>query len=185
MSECNIRASRYFVLEALHECRKCKQATRVVALAVPPGHEDIEGGSRVEQDDDSPGVSAEDFHDWLFAPDQWYQVNSPAMISSVAGLSDTVAQHMQRVNVHYFQDKEDGGYWSNHCEHCGAAVFDGHLYSRTGDPFAPSDLQAAHRLQVNRVDAPFEAFYRMCWSPEYADKHALFARLQAADSTTP
>ncbi len=184
MTPSNIRASRYFVLEAAHLCKICKQATQVFALAVPPGHEDIEGDSTVELDDNSLGLNSEDFRDWLFAPDQWYQVNGPAMVSSVAALSDTVAHQMKGFTAHYRQDSQRGGHWTNHCEHCGNAVFEGHLYADPASPFAPKDAEAAASIQVHAVDAPFEAFYQMCWSEYYPDKRALFARVAEMDLKT-
>lgn len=174
----NIRAASYFVLQAEHPCAACSKLTRVAALAVPPGHESTEGELELDEDDaDSPGLDPQAFRDWLFGPAQWQAIPGPAMISSTRALAPEVAQTLRTIAPFYRENPARSGEWSNFCEHCEQPVWDGALYPTPGQPFCPRDADAAARIAAQRIDAPFAAFFGMCWTDSYRNKWPLFARL--------
>lgn len=174
----NIRASSYFVLQAGHPCAACGKLSRVAALAVPPGHESTEGDLELDEDDaDSPGLDPQAFHDWLFAPAQWQSIPGPAMISSTRAIAPEVAQTLHTLAPYYRQNPAQSGEWSNFCEHCDQPIRDGALYATPGQAFCPKDAAAAAQVSAHPVDAPFAAFFGMCWTDSYRNKWPLFARL--------
>lgn len=174
----NIRASSYFVLQATHACTRCGEETLVHALAVPPGHQCTEADIELDEADaDSPGLSPTDFSTWLFSPPQWLDIADPALISQTGLLSPAVAQAMQALSPHYRQNPDNQGQWTNFCAHCGKPIWEGDLYPTPGQAFSPADAEAAARIQVRKVEEPFEAYYGMCWTANYRNKWPLFARL--------
>jgi len=174
----NIRASSYFVLQAAHACAHCGQETPVHALAVPPGHQCTEADIELDEADaGSPGLSPAAFHDWLFSPPQWLEIADPALISQTWLLSPSVAQAMQALSPHYRRNPDNQGQWTNFCAHCDSAIGEGDLYPKRSQAFSPANAQAADRIQVRKVEAPFEAYYGMCWTASYRNKWPLFARM--------
>lgn len=174
----NIRAPSYFVLHAEHRCEACGKLSRVAALAVPPGHESTEGELDLDEDDaDSPGLDPLAFRDWLFGPAQWQSMPGPAMISSTRALAPDVAQALRTLAPGYRQNAARSGEWSNFCEHCDQPIWDGALYPTPGQAFCPQDADAAANVSAQSVDAPFAAFFGMCWTDGYRNKWPLFARL--------
>lgn len=184
----NIRAASYFLLQAMHRCAACGEASRVYALAVPPDHECTEADLELDEagDDspgrdspgrDSPGLDPQAFRDWLFSPEQWQRIDGPAMISATRALSPSVAQTLQALAPGYRPNPERDGQWSNFCERCDAPIWDGALYPTPGQAFCPKDAEAAAQVAAQLVDAPFEAYYGMCWTDSYRNKWPLFARM--------
>ncbi len=174
----NIRASSYFVLLAEHRCAACGKPSCVAALAVPPGHESTEADLELDEDDaDSPGLDPQAFQDWLFGAAQWQSMPGPALISSTRALTPEVAQALRALAPYYRQNPDLGGEWGNFCEHCDKPIRDGVLYPTPGQPFCPKDADAAARISAQQVDAPFAAFFGMCWTDSYRNKWPLFARL--------
>lgn len=174
----NIRASSYVVLQAEHRCTGCGELSRVTALAVPPGHESTESDLELDEDDaGSTGLDPQAFHDWLFGPAQWQPIPGPAMISSTRALAPEVARTLHALAPHYRQNAARSGEWSNFCEHCGQPIWDGALYPTPGQAFCPQDAEAAAQISAQRIDAPFAAFFGMCWTDSYRNKWPLFARL--------
>jgi hypothetical protein len=178
----NIRASHYFVLQAHCPCKTCKQDTQVIALALPPQHQCLESDVLQQEDDDFTGLGAAEFHDWLFAPEQWYDIAGPAIIMTVAALCDTVTATLQAHYPNYSLSGEGNNrHWQNHCQHCGADIRDGDLHAHTTSVFSPKDPEAAALIRIQRINAPFEAYYGMCWNEGYTMKAALFALIEQAN----
>ncbi|EHK68141.1 hypothetical protein [Achromobacter arsenitoxydans] len=174
----NLRASSYFLLQAEHCCTACGQASRVYALAVPPGHESTEADLDLDDiDADSPGLDAQAFRDWLFSPARWQAIDGPAMISSIRALSPSVAHALRALAPRFRPNPERGGQWSNFCEHCDAPIWDGALFPTPGQAFCPRDAEAASHIAARPVDAPFEAYFGMCWTDSYRNKWPLFSRM--------
>lgn len=174
----NIRASSYLLLRAVHRCEACGDVSQVVALAAPPGHECTEVDLELDEADaDSPGLDPQAFRDWLFSPAQWHEIPGPAMISSTRALAPDVAQALRSLAPFYRPNPERAGEWSNFCEHCDQPIRDGALYPTPGQAFCPRDAVAAAQVSAQQIDAPFAAFYGMCWTDGYRNKWPLFARL--------
>lgn len=177
LPDANVRASSYYVLQARHVCKSCRQATPVFALAVPPGHESMEADIDLDEDEGSLGLAPGDFHDWLFRPEHWQTIPGPALLSQVYILSADVALTLQRVAPPLRQDAAQQGQWTNFCEHCGSPVWEGALYPTPGQPFCPTDDAGATPITVHKVDAPFDGYARMIWTDRYRNKWPLFKLL--------
>lgn len=176
----NLRAPSYYVLQASCRCSQCGESTRVFALAVPPDHESTEGDLDLDAEGDSNGLDPGAFHQWLFSPAQWQHIEGPALLSQVGILSDPVARTLRALAPTVRQNPERNGQWTNFCEHCDSAVWEGALYPTPGQPFCPKDDAAAAQIVVHAVDEPLAAFTAMCWTDGYRNKWPLFKRLGAA-----
>lgn len=178
----NIRATHYYVLQAQHVCAKCQNSTTVTALAVPGPHQCTESDT-LAQDDDFTGLDGPAFRDWLFAPEQWYDIAGPAIITSIAHLPAAVATHVAAINPHYSPDGQGNArQWINHCAQCGAPIGDGILHASRGNTFSPKDSDAAASITVHHITAPLSAYYGMCWNDDYDIKQALFERIYSVQS---
>lgn len=185
LPDANVRAASYYVLQAPHHCARCAQPTTVFALALPAGHESTEADIELD-DDDSPGLAPGDFQDWLFRAPAWQRIDGPALLSQLGNLPAAVAQALQTLAPALRPNPELGGQWTNFCEHCGSAVWEGALYPTPGQPFCPTDDAAAAQITVHQidtsVDAPFHAYARMIWTEGYRNKWPLFRRLGWQDT---
>lgn len=178
LPDANVRASSYYVLQATHRCAKCRQDTSVFTLALPPDHDSTEADMELDEDDaDHCGLAPADFQDWLFSPPAWQTISGPALLSQVSILSEAVARTLQTLAPTLRQDVTRHGQWTNFCEHCDSAVWEGALYPTPGQPFCPKDDAAAAQMTVHTIDAPFEAYASMIWSDSYRNKWPLFKRL--------
>lgn len=183
LPDANVRAPSYYILQAAHDCAACRQRTAVFALAVPPDHESTEADIELDEDDaDSRGLDPEAFRDWLFSAPAWQTIASPAVLTQVGIVSDAVAQALRTLAPTLRQDATRQGQWTNFCEHCDGAVWEGLLYPTPGQPFCPKDDGAAAHLAMHTVDAPFEAYVSMIWTDRYRNKWPLFKRLGVACS---
>ncbi|MNT70308.1 hypothetical protein D3C72_2086740 [compost metagenome] len=99
------------------------------------------------------------------------------MISATRALSPSVTHALQALAPTCRPNPDQSGQWSNFCEHCGTAIWDGALYPTPGQAFCPRDAEAAAQVTAQAVDAPFEAYYGMCWTDGYRNKWPLFARM--------
>lgn len=178
--DANVRASSYFVLRATHACRHCRHATPVYALALPPGHESTEAETELDDDGESRGLDPGAFHDWLFSPPTWQRIPGPALISQVGILAADVAAHLRQAAPALRPDPDGQGQWTNFCEHCGHAIWEGNLYPTVGQAFCPKDDAAATQVLVQTVHTPFAAYASMIWSDGYRNKWPLFKRLGVA-----
>lgn len=182
LPDANVRASSYYVLQARHLCKHCQQTTPVFALAVPPNHESTEADIDLDEDASRLGLAPGDFHDWLFSPEQWQTIPGPALLTQIGSVSAPVALTLQRLASALRPDAAQGAQWTNFCEHCGNAVWEGALYPTPGQPFCPEDDATAAQITVHTIDAPFDGYARMIWTDRYRNKWPLFKRLGLACS---
>jgi hypothetical protein len=137
----NVRSPYYYVAQTMTRCWRCGQATRVVALALPSGHETR------ESDSDTAASS------------EWQPMDGQAMLFYVDGLNDPVRQRLGSLYPTYHLAANQAtrhSYWSNHCEHCDSPLDDHELHCEPG-VFSPSDEVEATQIQLLRVDEALEA----------------------------
>lgn len=142
----NIRASRYFIAQATGICARCDRPSRLLALALPPGHEVLELA------DDTPSEPG--------AADTWATVNHPALLFHVAHLSENVRSQLCGISPAYrkaFVEPGVDSCWANHCDHCGAAFDDQDLCCEPGGAFLPVSEADAGRIQLSTVEEPLAA----------------------------
>jgi hypothetical protein len=135
--DANVRSQFYFVARADTRCWHCNSLTRVLALALPRGHETLDPD----------------------APEAWHCANVDAFIFFVERLTDDVRSRLDGISQHYRLSDCSGtqnSYWANHCEHCGAVLDDHELHCELDGAFMPSSETAASNIQFLRIQEPFE-----------------------------
>jgi hypothetical protein len=133
----NVRSRGYFIARAHLQCGQCGRSTRVLALALPPGHET--GDSDTEEG-------------------AWQRAGAAAFLSFVTWLPDEVLQRLLP-HAFYVQTQDEGSsasYWANQCEHCGSLQSDEELHCEPG-VFMPASQADAGQIQILKVDEAFEA----------------------------
>lgn len=135
----NLRADRYGVAQTTDTCRHCGQATRLVAVVLPAGHEVL------EWDDDD----VDDMGTWQLAA-------QPAFLFHVAYLPEHVQRQMCAASAYAIERSapDTESCWTNHCEHCGAHVDDQELFCEPGGAFCPASGAQARSIDVAVVDEP-------------------------------
>jgi hypothetical protein len=130
----NIRSPSYFLAQVHARCAQCGRQARVLALAVPPGHEiQVDG--------------------------EWQDVAGNAFIFHVAELADAVARHIversRTFRRRQGQDPADS-HWVNHCEHCAEPFSDEELHCEPGG-FMPSRVLEAEAILLAPIEEEFSA----------------------------
>lgn len=104
----NIRAAGWSLAGSRRECWRCKEVSRVFALALPSGYE-----AWIVEDDP--------------ADDHWESGDSLVVLNYVSAVPDSAAaqlhQFAPRYRINYSQTTRSS-YWMNHCEHCKAKLGD-------------------------------------------------------------
>jgi hypothetical protein len=141
-NDINIRASRFIVAQTLGVCGHCRKATRLVALAVPPGH------MALELDDEA--------QDEETAVDTWRIAANHALLFHVEYLPAAVRRRLRQFASSY-RLSDPAAHWANHCGHCGASFDDQELFCEPGGAFLPPDESSAGSIHLERIDEAFEA----------------------------
>jgi hypothetical protein len=147
----NVRSQSYFVAHADTRCWHCGGLTRVLALALPHGHETLD-----------PDASQ-----------AWQYAYVDALIFYVERLSGGVRRRLGGILPHYRLDhcaKTQNFYWANHCEHCGELLDDHELHCELDGAFMPSSETAATSIQLQRIQESFNAAAAgYSFEPEFFD----------------
>jgi hypothetical protein len=134
LPDANIRSSSYYIAQTTVQCAHCGQWTRVLALAVPPGHE-------------------------MLVEDEWQAVNVNAFLFYVTALPKSVQRHLPQLSTLFRPARSAGAadcYWVNHCEYCERLVSDDALHCEPGG-FMPSAENEAETIMLTTVPQPFSA----------------------------
>ena len=171
--DANVRSHSYYVARTSVRCAHCGLSTRLLALAMPQGHEtlhtDAHDDCDSDRDTDEPcGESAQDV---------WQRTDANALIFYVEGLPRAVHTRLQQLS-RFFRLAYDPGamnsYWANHCEHCGILLGDHELHCEPEGAFMPSSEAAAKNIQLLRFQEPFAAA-----AVGYACEPEFFASMRA------
>jgi hypothetical protein len=130
----NLRSSSYCIAHAHALCESCGQPSRVIALALPPGHE-----SRID------GI--------------WQRAEANAFVFYVAELASPVSRLLYQAAPLFSRKWGEGQlnpYWANHCEHCGSMFDDDALHCEPGG-FMLTQPAEAEALLLCHVAAEFSA----------------------------
>jgi hypothetical protein len=134
LAAANIRSSSYFVAHTRARCEHCREHSRVVALAVPHGHEEWVDG-------------------------RWQRAEANAFIFYIAELPAPVGRLLQQLAPLFKRKHGDGQrnpYWANHCEHCGSMFSDDALHCEPGG-FMPAQPVEAEAIMLSQVAEAFSA----------------------------
>lgn len=146
MDDLNVRSDSYWIAHTVGECSRCCAATRIVALALPPGHESL----TLEW--------ATDRHECVGYV--WESVASRAFLFYVEHLSESVQRRLREFSRSYRRARGTdtfGPYWANHCEHCGTVMDDHHLFCEPGGAFLPATPENARAVKLARIAESLEA----------------------------
>lgn len=130
----NLRALEYYIARTRSYCEQCGESSRVVALALPTGHE-----SRVDG--------------------RWQRAAAPAFIFHTEELASSVIRHLTQQAPFFIRKHGEGErnpYWANHCEHCGAMFSDDALHCEPGG-FMPLQSAEAQAIVLCPVAEAFSA----------------------------
>ena len=139
--EANVRSQTYYVAGAEVPCWQCGATTRLLALAVPNGHETLDGDS-------------------AHLPDAWQRANFNAFLFYVEHLSDSVQARLSQLSGNFrlvYSAATLCSYWANHCGHCGALHEDHELHCEPDGAFLPLTETAAAGIELLQIHEPFEA----------------------------
>jgi hypothetical protein len=142
----NVRSKTYYVARTGVKCWHCGRATRLLALAMPHGHETL--------DMDVPVDSGQNY------AAAWHRAGFNAFLFFVERLSDEVQSHLSRISQSFrlaHCAATLNSYWANHCEHCGVLLGDHELHCEFDCAFMPSSESTAANIQLLRIREPLEA----------------------------
>jgi hypothetical protein len=142
----NLRSDSYWIAHAIGKCGHCRAATRLIALALPPGHQSLTPEWNVHTDE--------------FVGDVWESASASAFLFYVEYLSTPVQRRLGEFSRSYrlaCSDPTHGPYWSNHCDSCGAAMHDHELFCEPDGAFLPATPANASAVKLVRITEPLEA----------------------------
>jgi hypothetical protein len=135
----NVRARRYWIVSSNTGCWKCDRPTTAFTLAVPSGHETLEG--------DDLG-------------DEWVEHGHLALLSYVTDVSPEVLTETSQICIGWgndFSKTTQGRYWMNHCRSCGIKQGDFSLHSEPGGAFFPLENRDVANWVFHPVARPLNA----------------------------
>jgi hypothetical protein len=134
--DAGFRSQIYYVARTTAHCRHCGLPMRLLALAIPRGHE-----TRDEQD-------------------KWHPADANAFLFYVEQLFGDVEQRLQELSRHFRPARSratQSTYWANHCQHCGTLFEDHELHCEPDGPFMPWDEASAADIELLRIDGTLQA----------------------------
>jgi hypothetical protein len=143
LPDANVRSLSYHVARVLSQCPNCGSPTRLLALALPRGHETLD----IEMSDG-------------LAPGAWQDIDAHAILFYIEQISNDVRRRLQVLSAHFRFAQSTvthSSYWANHCEHCGALLEDHELHCEPDGPFSPASEAAAANIELVKIDEPLEA----------------------------
>ncbi len=172
LPDANVRSAIYLVARATAQCPNCGLCTRLLALALPRGHETLDPGSDGDVADDDDGdfgpegdaagerdKAARDDNVGV-APGAWQLVDAGARLFYVVALPVDVRQRLQQLSPHFrlaHSEATQTSYWANHCEYCSALLEDHELHCEPEGAFTPCSEAAAAAIELLRISEPFQA----------------------------
>jgi hypothetical protein len=152
----NVRSQTYYVALTSVRCPHCGYSTRLLALAMPRGHETLHAGAR-------DGSGADRDVDELCdesVQDVWQRADANALLFYVEGLPGFVQSRLQQLSRFFHLAYDPGArnsYWANHCQHCGSLLGDHELHCEPAGAFMPWSEAAAKNIRLLRYQEPFAA----------------------------
>lgn len=148
LADANVRSHTYFVARTNARCWHCGSSTRLLALAMPHGHETLDGDARPDA-----GCAGA-------ASGAWQRAAVNAILFYVERLPGGVQDRLNRISP-FFRPAHSAATlnscWANHCEHCGSLLDDHELHCEPEGAFTPSSEAAAANIQLQQIGEPFEA----------------------------
>jgi hypothetical protein len=144
----NVRSPTYYVARTNVRCWHCGLSTRLLALAIPHDHENLDADTQADAACDESASGA------------WQRASVSAFLFYVERLPDGVKDRLNQLSQ-FFRLAHSAAtlnsYWANHCEHCGTLLGDHELHCEPDGAFMPSSEAAAANIHLLRIQEPFEA----------------------------
>ena len=148
VADANVRADTYFVVSTTARCWHCGTPTRLLALALPNGHEVLEE------------------HEWQYS-------SSSALLFYVEHVSAEVRDQLKEISSCFhpgYSVATLNTYWANHCEFCATLLDDHDLHCEPDSAFAMSSEAAAAHIELSHIEKPFAASTAgYSFDPEFFD----------------
>jgi hypothetical protein len=147
LADANVRSKTYYVARTNVRCWQCGLSTRVLALAIPDGHETLDEDAQADADGGEP------------APNAWQPANANAFLFYVGQLPDRVRDRLNRLSPWFrlaHSPATSSSYWANHCEHCGTLLGDHELHCEPDCAFMPSSEAAAANIHLLQIPERFQ-----------------------------
>jgi hypothetical protein len=161
----NLRSERYILARTRCRCESCRAETRVVAVALPPGHElltlDVEEGPvKSAGRDDAPaehrGEGSAERH--ASGEHVWDRAPSAAFLFHVESLPALVRDRLAAASPGYRHATRGAmSYYANHCEACGRTFDDQELFCEPEGAFQPVNEIAAAAIVLTAIEEPVSA----------------------------
>jgi hypothetical protein len=158
--DANVRSQTYYVARTSVRCPHCGLSTRLLALAMSPGHETLHDGAHGDSGTDSDVDDVDDEQCDESVQDDWQRANANALLFYVEGLPGAVQRRLQQLSRFFHLAYDPGAmnsYWANHCEHCGRLLGDHELHCEPEGAFTPCSETAAKNIQLLQFQEPFAA----------------------------
>jgi hypothetical protein len=137
----NIRSSYYYIATTTVLCERCRGPSPIVGLALPPGHETLEGDDETD----------EEF---------WQASEDPTFVCYLDYLLPTVAARVVERSATYrysYRRRTQSFYWANRCAYCDAKLGDYESFCEPGQGFTPLTREDAAAILLERINEPFAA----------------------------
>jgi len=134
----DIRCDTYCIARTATRCWKCGDATSVMGIVLPSGHETL------ESDDDGSTW-------WERRPEPCFVYYITEFLAPVAARSAIISPHYRLA----FSKTTASSYFMNHCEHCKMKQGDFGLYCEPGGAFFPMSPDDARDIRIQTVEQPF------------------------------
>jgi hypothetical protein len=134
LSGANFRSPGFYLAQSHAPCASCRQFSRVTALALPEGHEALVEG-------------------------RWQLAEANAFLFFITELPAPIGRRLAQKAPLFSRKQGEGNrnpYWTNHCEHCGAAFSDDDLHCEPG-VFIPMEPRDAAAVTLAFVAEEFSA----------------------------
>jgi hypothetical protein len=166
VADANVRADTYFVVSTTARCWHCGTSTRLLALALPNGHEVLEERALVP--DAAADVCGE------HPLQEWQYSSASALLFYVEHVSEEVRDRLKGISSCFhpgYSVATLNTYWANHCEFCATLLDDHELHCEPDSAFVMSSETAAAHIDLFHIETPFEASAAgYSFEPEFFDR---------------
>lgn len=145
-SRINVRSDGYWIAHTTGTCAQCRSTNRLVALALPAGHQSL-------------ALAGDELRDEL-AEYVWESAAATAFLFYVEYLPRHVQRRLREFSRGYrfsCDDPVQGCYWANHCSACGVPMHDHDLFCEPGGAFLPTSPASAAAIMLVRIPQLLEA----------------------------
>jgi hypothetical protein len=164
--DANVRADTYFVASTTARCWHCGTSTRLLALALPDGHEVLEDSADADIDADAAAGGERAFQ-------EWQRSSASALLFYVEHLPEEVREQLREISSCFhpgYSVATLNAYWANHCEFCGTLLDDHDLHCEPDSAFCLAGETAAARIDLLHIEKPFAAAAAgYSFEPEFFD----------------